>query len=370
MDYKPEYINLKNLYSKVPRYINSDAISIDTPGIVEAFLIKDLPGYFISYDDITNMAMRIKINTAKIPELEKINKKFGGIPISEEALENIQPLVPELLPSEAPVQIDPNTIFEDIVVYEGRFEAILLLKKLVKKDKDLQENNSFWIFEKWHKSYQGFCNIIDEILTALKSGALVAMYYDTESDNMRPINTGFWHAKQKEILWKQSKVLIKEKYVECFISTKNCDDFLKLFTSNFAKKNDISEFEDAQYKEFLKEVENKTDIKDKIMGLLFYEDNEIIREKVNQQNIDNIKDSFSFRVFKLALICDSLGYRKVTNETLADFIYHTQNWYFEGTHKTMTLAKKAASMVRAIDAAKGGVALDIRKYSHESKEIV
>ena len=349
---KPIYVPLYKIYDHILSDVDLCA------GVVESFGIEGLQGYFISYDNIIKIATAINFYPYRTSSLEELERKFGGIPVSKYAIENIQKIAPELLPSEKPVQIDSEQVYEDIEVFEPRFDAIMLLNKVAKSDKELEKSNTFWIYETGREQYCHYIAKTNELLIALQSGMLEAQYYDPETSEMKSISSGLWHSEHMKILWKQGKVLLKGKYVECLITGESSEAFLATLPIN-------------NNKEFVPEKnaysQNQTDFG--TIKMLFADD-QAFNGKITKENIENIKDSLSLRIFKLALICDSLDYRKATNETLADFIFHTQDWYFEGMQKTMSLAKKAASMIRSIDAAKGGVALDLRRYDPKTKKII
>lgn len=134
------------------------------------------------------------------------------------AIENIQKIAPELLPTEKPVLMDPEHIYEDTEVFEPRFDALILLNKVAIIDKELQKCNSFWIYETGSEEYWHYIAKTKELLMALQSGLLEASYYDFEIGEMKPISPGLWHSEHREILWKQGKVLLKGKYVECLVT--------------------------------------------------------------------------------------------------------------------------------------------------------
>lgn len=126
MTNKPTYVPLRTIYKK-----NLDNADLCT-GVVESFVIKGLQGHFISYDDIIKIAEAINFYPYRTTHLEELERRFSGIPISKYAIENIQKIAPELLPSEKPVPMDPKQIYEDIEIFEPRFDAILLLNKITK----------------------------------------------------------------------------------------------------------------------------------------------------------------------------------------------------------------------------------------------
>ena len=355
MIYNPEYISLQHLLNKAmdpeaPMECSSARLDDD---IIESFLIPSIAGYFAGYEDLKKIAMLKRINASRVHNLDVIEKKFGGLPISQTALDNIRKLVPELLPIHIPNEYYRYEDEGNEIYYEPNFGTSIFLDEFVISD--LNAKFLFYKGKNKELEYQ-FYSSISAIINSLKSGTLEAKYFDPKTNKMESIDSGFWYSEHREILWLKGKIMIKEKYVECFVTSESSDEFLKSIVVKKFEKKILSG--------------DEADNNDQVIESLFAEDNQIAKEIITKQNIDNIKDSFSFRVFKLALICDSLGYRKATNETLADFIFYTQDWYFDGTHKTITLAKKAASMVRAIDAAKGGVAQDLRKYDHKTKKII
>jgi hypothetical protein len=347
---------MSDLFSQVARVLppSNGILQHIWNDIVEAFTILNLPGRFVTYKDFAEMAGAKGVNVSSVNNIYAIAEKFGGLPVTGEAIKYVQQLAPELLPSYAPSDYSKYESDKERIrfyYYESEYGTIRLIKEI----SEYATYSNFLFFRDSKREFENqFYEHLSLTLYAFKSEMLVAKYYNAELDKMESISTGFWFAENLGVLWLQGKLLIKDKYVPGFVAYENYVEFLNSITPKERK---------------IKDSKNNQD-NDNIVQSLFLGDNTITTEKITNQNIESIKDSLSYRVFKLALICDAKGYRKTTNDTLADYIFDTQDWYFIGTHKTMTLAKKAASMIRAIDAAKGGTAQDIRKYCPKTKQIV
>ncbi len=354
----PKYIPMSELFFQVVEVLNlnNGIMRHIWSDLVEAFTIPNLPGRFVTYKDFAEIARAKGVNVSSVDNINAIAEKFGGLPVTDEAIKYVKQLAPELLPSYAPSYYSKYESDKERIrfyYYDSEYGTIRLIKEI----SDYAKYGNFLFFRdnKGEFEYQ-FYEYLRMIFNAFKSEVLVAKYYNAELDKMESINTGFWFAENLDVLWLQGKLLVKDKYVPGFVDYDNFVEFLNSITPKEYKIKDSKN--------------NQDNDSDNIVQSLFLDDNTITAEKITNQNIENIKDSLSYRVFKLALICDAKGYRKTTNDTLADYIFDTQDWYFVGTHKTPNLARKAASMIRAIDAAKGGTAQDIRKYCPKTKQIV
>ena len=345
--YRPQFISMKEVFCEVISTFSNSSL-YNEQNVIEALKLQDLPGYYTIYEDFIKQLANFDSQDVKSILFEKITEKIGFLPISDLALKKVQDLFPDIIK-------DVNT--EYLMLDCERIEEIFhkpdglsfVLKLCAKQDEILHKHNAFCLYQQ-EETLKIYLQAKEDIIKAIQAEKIDTFYYDIEFDEMTKLSHEFWFSKNHQILWKEGTIFIKGKYQECFIEKNgskkiiNKDNFSGSDTQDLIRKQGIIEFN-------------------------YQNDHELMNSDVRAENFDNIKDSLAGRVYKLALICDSLGYRTVTSDTLADYIYHTQDWYFEGTQKTMSLAKKAASMIRSLEAAKGGTAYDLRKFDPKAQLI-
>jgi hypothetical protein len=130
----PKYIPMSDLFFQVARVLtpNNHTLLHIWHDLIEAFTIPNLPGRFITFEDFWKMARAKGINANSVHNISTIAERFGGLPVTVEAIKYVQQLAPELLLSGtlsdySRYERDKERI--RFYYYESEYGAIRLIKE-------------------------------------------------------------------------------------------------------------------------------------------------------------------------------------------------------------------------------------------------